>query len=60
MNREDLFACLEKAGEAFEKQKPAAVAEPEEELDPETLMQEEELAKLVAQQMGLSWEAANE
>ena len=56
MKKEDLFACLEKAGEVFAKQKPDAVTEPEEELDPETLMQEEELAKLVAQQMGLSWE----
>lgn len=56
MKKEDLFACLEKAGEVFEKQRPDTEAELEEELDPEVLMQEEELAKLVAKEMGLPWE----
>ena len=52
MNKEELFACLEKAGEVFAKQQPEAVAE-EEELDLEAQMQEEELAALVAKELGL-------
>jgi len=56
MNREDFFACLEKAGEAFEKRvQDAAAEEPlqEEEEDFDLRMQEEELAALVAKEMGL-------
>ena len=59
MNREDFFACLEKAGEAFEKRVQDAAAEqplpedtlPEEDFDLQ--MQEEELAAQVAREMGL-------
>ena len=54
MNREELFACLEKASEAFAAQAADAVAAQEEEQDEfELRMQDEELAALVAKEMGL-------
>ena len=55
MRKEDLFACLEKASEAFEQrvQEAAAETEAEEEEDFELQMQEEELARIVAAQMGI-------
>ena len=55
MKKEDLFACLEKASEAFEQrvQEASAEADVEAEEDFELQMQEEELAALVAKEMGL-------
>jgi len=49
-----LFACLSKASEAFEQrvQEAAAAADAETEEDFELQMQEEELARIVATQMG--------
>jgi len=54
MKKEDLFACLSKASEAFEQrvQEAAAAADAETEEDFELQMQEEELARIVATQMG--------
>jgi len=54
MKKEDLFACLSKASEAFEQrvQEAAAEADAETEEDFELQMQEEELARIVAAQMG--------
>lgn len=56
MKKEDLFACLDKASEAFAQRVQEAAAEPEleqEEDDFELQMQEEELAALVAKELGL-------
>ena len=55
MKKEDLFACLEKASEAFEQRVQEAAAESmeQEEDDFELQMQEEELAALVAKELGL-------
>ena len=55
MKKEDLFACLEKASEAFEQrvQEASAEADVEAEEDFELQMQEEELARIVAAQMGI-------
>ena len=56
MKKEDLFACLSKASEAFEQRVQEAAVEPEleqEEDDFELQMQEEELAALVAKELGL-------
>ena len=62
MNREDLFACFDKASEVFAQrttnQMNAADEEEEDEL--EARMQEEELARLVAEQMGIKLEAFEE
>ena len=54
MKKEDLFACLSKASEAFEQrvQEAAAETDAEAEEDFELQMQEEELARIVAAQMG--------
>lgn len=55
MKKEDLFACLSKASEAFEQRVQEAAAEADaetEEDDFELQMQEEELARIVAAQMG--------
>ena len=56
MKKEDLFACLSKASEAFEQRVQEASAEAdadaETEEDFELQMQEEELARIVAAQMG--------
>ena len=54
MKKEDLFACLSKASEAFEQrvQEAAAETDAETEEDFELQMQEEELARIVAAQMG--------
>ena len=55
MKKEDLFACLEKASEAFEQRVQEAAAETDvetEEDDFELQMQEDELARIVAAQMG--------
>ena len=52
MKKEDLFACLDKAGEVFAQQTAAPSVETEEEDDFELQMQEEELARIVAAQMG--------
>ena len=53
MTREELFACLEKASEAFEKSVQEAPLVEREEDDFAQQMQEEELAALVAKEMGL-------
>ena len=55
MKKEDLFACLEKASEAFEQrvQEASVEADVEAEEDFELQMQEEELARIVAAQMGI-------
>ena len=53
MNREELFACLEKASEAFQKSIQEAPAQPQEEDDFAQQLQEEELAALVAKELGL-------
>ena len=56
MKKEDLFACLEKASEAFAQRVEEANLNTEaetEEDDFELQMQEEELAALVAKEMGL-------
>ena len=58
MKKEDLFACLSKASEAFEQRVQEAAAEADadaetEEDDFELQMQEEELAALVAKELGL-------
>ena len=53
MKKEDLFACLEKASEAFAQRVAEATVETDAEEDFELQMQEEELAALVAKEMGL-------
>jgi len=56
MKKEDLFACLEKASAAFAQRVEEAALNTEtetEEDDFELQMQEEELAALVAKEMGL-------
>ena len=56
MKKEELFACLDKASEAFAQRVQEAAVEPElqeEEDDFELQMQEEELAALVAKELGL-------
>ena len=55
MKKEDLFACLSKASEAFEQRVQEAAAETDAETteeDFELQMQEDELARIVAAQMG--------
>ena len=53
-----MFACLSKASEAFEQrvQEAAAEADAETVEDFELQMQEEELARIVAAQMGIAME----
>ena len=56
MKKEDLFACLDKASEAFAQRVQEAAVDAdlqEEEDDFELQMQEEELAALVAKELGL-------
>ncbi|MBR5471350.1 MAG: hypothetical protein IKU81_04445 [Oscillibacter sp.] len=56
MKKEDLFACLDQASAAFAQRVQEAAVEPEleqEEDDFELQMQEEELAALVAKELGL-------
>jgi len=62
MKREDLFACFDKASEVFAQrtanQMNAADEEEEDEL--EARMQEEELARLVAAELGIKLEELEE
>lgn len=55
MDREAWMTCLEKASERFVCQTREAAADTEAD-DMQQQMQEEELARLVAQQMGLAQE----
>jgi hypothetical protein len=55
MDREAWMTCLEKASERFACQTREAAADTEAD-DMQQQMQEEELARLVAQQMGLAQE----
>lgn len=56
MDREAWMTCLEKASERFACQTREAAADTEADDDMQQQMQEEELARLVAQQMGLAQE----
>ena len=53
MKKEDFFACLEKASEAFNKSVQEAAAEEREEDEFARQLQEEELAEQVAKELGL-------